>query len=215
MIPCGKSSNNSAIFRSVAILIIVAIIAVSGLSAYLYVSLNNGSTCIQSAESQFYLTVVDDSTNARLSGVGVSGNVKWLCGSELPPGYFIASQNIGEARTSSNGILLIGSIIGNYSLKLSYQGKSYPVKFSGGAEQNVNVTVSLPSNRMTVIGCTFGGGLCFNETNPSGSTLITTLHSLSGNRSNIVYCQVNYYAVYNSGLHVQETRVHLILSGML
>ena len=194
-----KRPSFRAITRMTTVLIILGIIAMAGVSASAYVALNNhqSSTCFQSAASQFYVTVVSDSTNARLSGVGVSGNVKWLCGSESSPGYFLASQNIGQADTPSNGTLLVGSIIGNYSLTLSYQGKAYPVKFSGGAEQDVNVTVRVPSDRVTVVGCTFGGGSCFNETNPGGSTLITTLSTSPPNSSNLISCQVNYYVVYS------------------
>ena len=104
-----------------------------------------------------------------------NGDVKWLCGSNIPPEYYITSQSIGTFYTPSNGTLLIGSIIGNYSLTLRYSGHSYHANFSPGAEQNVNVTVSLPSDRISVVGCVFGDGICFNETNPNGTTPITTV----------------------------------------
>lgn len=122
------------------------------------------STCNQSAQSNVYLTILDESTLNKLQGATVAGEVTWLCGSNSPKGYFVASQNIAIIHTPANGTAYLGSIIGNYSLTLTYSGISYQVRFGVGAEQNVNVTVSLPSDRISIVGCTFFGGSCFNET---------------------------------------------------
>ena len=139
-------------------------------------------TCGQSAASTIYLTVVNSSTDARLQNVNVSGTVQWLCGSTAPPGYSVASENIGQLLTPSNGTINIGSsIIGNYSISLQYLDSSYQVKFSPGAEQIVNVTVSLPSDKVSIVGCTFGGAECFNETNPSNESLMTSSTTASSN----------------------------------
>lgn len=122
------------------------------------------NTCNQSAESNVYLTILDESTLNGLQGASVAGEVTWLCGSNSPTGYFVASQIIGTIYSPTNGTVYLGSIVGNYSLTLTYSGNSYQVRFGVGAEQNVNATVSLPSDRITITGCTFGGGSCFNET---------------------------------------------------
>jgi hypothetical protein len=145
----------------------------------------SNTTCGQSAASIIYLTVVNSSTEARIRGVNVSGNVKWLCGSITPPGYSVASESLGPLDTPSNGTINIGSsIIGNYSLILQYLDSSYQVNFSPGAEQIVNVTVALPSDKLTVVGCSFGGAECFNETNPNNETLVTNSTLSSNEASN-------------------------------
>jgi hypothetical protein len=158
--------------KTIAILVVVTVVVLSSLGAYFVLVHHNPNTCVQSAASSVYLTIENDSAGARLQNLTVSGEVKWVCGSST--GNFVASQNIGKLYTPSNGAVFVGSVIGNYSLTLSYKGTSYPVKFASGAEQNVNVTVLIPSNHLSVIGCVFGDGVCFNETNPNDITLITT-----------------------------------------
>ncbi len=166
-----RVSNSRAISATILILIVVVVISVSSFGAYLVLVRHTLNTCYQSAASTIYLTVENDSTSARIQNAKVSGEVKWLCGSTQ--GYFVASQNIGQQYTGSNGTVFVGSIIGNYSLTLSYKGVSYPVEFSPGAEQNVNVTVLIPSNHLIITGCVFGDGTCFNETNPNEETMIS------------------------------------------
>ncbi len=169
-----------AISRLEVIPIILLLVLLGTFGAYLAMTRYYGSTCAQSAESNVYLTIANDSSSARIGGVEVTGNVKWLCGSNSPPGYFIASQDIGTLYTPSNGTLLIGNNIGNYTLTLYYSNHSYHVHFSPGADENINVTVSLPSDKMAVIGCVFGSNsICFNETNPNSATLISTTKSAS------------------------------------
>jgi hypothetical protein len=165
----------------------------------------SNTTCAQSAASTIYLTIVNSSTDSRLQGVNVSGNVKWLCGSTTPEGYFVASENIGQLRTPSNGTINIGSsIIGNYSLMLQYSNNSYPVQFSPGAEQIVNVTVALPSGRFTVVGCIFGGAECFNETNPNDESLIanstSTFSNGASNATTSISTLTTCSAGYNNGV---------------
>ncbi len=157
----------------ISLIFLLIILAIFG--AYLAITRYYGSTCIQSAQSEVYLTVRNDSSTARVKGAAVTGNVKWFCGSNAPPGYFIASQNIGSYDTPANGTLLIGSIIGNYSLTVYYSSHTYKVSFSPGAEQNVNVTLAVPSGQTTVVGCAFGSNnLCFNEANPNSTAKIQT-----------------------------------------
>jgi hypothetical protein len=174
-----EQNHSQAISKTIAILILIVIIAIASVATYavvlpvFYSGHVRGSMCIQSASSSFYLTVKNDSTNSPFQGVTVSGVVKWLCGSSSST-YYVATQSISSLHTPSNGTVLVGSIIGNYSLTLLYNGMTNTIEFSGGVEQNVNVTVLLPSNHVTVIGCVFGNGSCFNETNPNDETMITT-----------------------------------------
>jgi hypothetical protein len=93
----------------------------------------------------------------------VSGEVEWLCGVQAtPPLYTTNSQGIGSLESGANNVpLYLGSIIGNYSLTLSYGTSVYHVSFGAGAQENVNVTVSLPSLNITEISCTYGGAMCF------------------------------------------------------
>ncbi len=110
--------------------------------------------------------------------------MKWLCGSTSPPGYVVTTAPIGPA-TTSNEPLYLDNIIGNYSLVLQYENRTYPVNFSPGAEQIVNVTVTISSGLVDVVGCSFGSSTCFNETNPLNVTIIqnttSTATQISGN----------------------------------
>jgi hypothetical protein len=148
-------------------LIIVIVIVLAAFGTYFAFSTisRDPNSCVQSAGSQIFLAVLSDTTNTPVQGASVNGNVKWLCGSSFPPGYFVASSSIGNLVTSSNGTVSLGQVIGNYSLTVSYSGHKYPVQFSPGAEQVVNVTLFVPSARLTVMGCPFGSTIgCFNET---------------------------------------------------
>jgi hypothetical protein len=42
-------------------------------------------------------------------------------------------QNIGKLFTPSNAAVFVGSVVGNYSITLSYKGMSYAVKFASSA----------------------------------------------------------------------------------
>ena len=132
-------------------------------------------TCSQSAPQSFlYLKAVSDSSMSPVRGVAVSGSVKWLCGSESSPGYFVASALIGNLATPSNGTVFLGSIIGNYTIFASYSSSVYSVVFSSVVEQIITITLALPSGRITAVGCIYGGATCFNETNPSNETMLAT-----------------------------------------
>jgi hypothetical protein len=164
------------------------IIALALFGAYLVTSLQNaetvhfqqsesqytGTTCFQSAQNNVFLFVINDTTRAPIQGVGVSGEVKWLCGVQASPTlYTTASQGIGSIESGANNVpLYLGSIIGNYSLALSYGISLYHVSFGAGAQENVNVTVGLPSLNITEISCTYGGAMCFRTLIYNSTTII-------------------------------------------
>jgi hypothetical protein len=157
---------SGALSRLGAIAMVFLLALLSLFAVYLSITFYNRlDTCNQTSESEVYLTVLNDSTGTGISGVQVGGSVKWLCASNSPPGYFAASENLGILHTYTNGTVWLGTIIGNYTLTLHDLSHFYTVRFSPGAEQTVNVTVGLPSARMTVVGCVFGSkSNCFNET---------------------------------------------------
>jgi hypothetical protein len=74
---------------------------------------------------------------------------------------------------------------------LQYENRNYPVNFSPGAEQIVNVTATIPSGLASVVGCSFGSNSCFNETNPLDVTMIQSTTSTATQISGNVQSDVN------------------------
>jgi hypothetical protein len=150
-------------------MLVMLVIIGAAFGAFVIQRLSN-APCLQSAQSNIYLLVVNDTTHNALSGVQVSGSVSWLCQVQAtPPAYSIASLRIGPTETNSSGLpIFLGSIIGNYSLTLSYAGRVFHASFGSGAEANVNVNIGLPSVNVSEVYCIFGGGTCFSTSTLEG-----------------------------------------------